>query len=280
MTKARIKSMLFMPAVREDLIAKGPRSGADAMVIDCEDATPADRKDEARVIARRMTDKLNESPVSVFVRVNSVASEWFLGDVARALTSRLAGVIVPKIETLDQLDTVGTALASAGLGSLSVLAGLETALGVADSRRLLAHPMVSWAYFGAEDFAVDMGGQRTESNSEVAYARSLVALSGRLASVPVLDQIVANYGDDDRFRREVAEARALGYSGKLCIHPAQVALANEGFVSSEAEVARARALLAAYEDGKARGVASVAFEGSMVDEPLARAAQAIIDSSA
>ena len=95
--------------------------------------------------------------------------------------------------------------------------------------------------------------------------------------VPVLDQVVTDFRDDDRFVREAAEARALGYAGKLCIHPGQVVLANAAFVPSAAEVDRARRLLAAYEAASAAGVAAIDFEGQMVDAPLATQARRVLD---
>jgi citrate lyase subunit beta/citryl-CoA lyase len=213
----------------------------------------------------------------VYVRVNGVPTEWFADDVRDALIPELAGVVVPKVETIEGLDTVADALDAAGFGELGVLAGLETARGIADARPLLAHRRVIAGYFGAEDFIADLGGVRTDDNHEVAYARSAVALAGRLAGVPVLDQVVADFRNDDRFRREADEARAMGYGGKLCIHPGQVALANEAFVPSAADVDRARRLLAAYESATADGVAAIDFDGQMVDEPLAAQARRVIE---
>ncbi|MGI9591204.1 MAG: HpcH/HpaI aldolase/citrate lyase family protein, partial [Myxococcota bacterium] len=166
--------------------------------------------------------------------------------------------------------------AGAGLGELCVLAGIETALGVANARELLAHPRVEAAYFGAEDFIADMGGVRTEDSQEVLYARSRVALAGRLAGVPTLDQVVTDFRNDALFERETAEARAMGFQGKLCIHPRQVALANQGFVPSESEVDHARRLLEAYERESAAGIGAIEFEGQMVDEPLAARARQIL----
>jgi citrate lyase subunit beta/citryl-CoA lyase len=157
-----------------------------------------------------------------------------------------------------------------------VLAGIETALGVADARILLAQPRVAAAYFGAEDFIADMGGIRSEGNMEVLYARSQVALAGRLAGVPTLDQVVTDFRNDGAFERETREARALGFRGKLCIHPRQVPLANAGFLPSPAEVEHARRLLLAYERASASGVAAIDFEGQMVDEPLAARARQIL----
>ncbi|MEM9714526.1 MAG: CoA ester lyase, partial [Actinomycetota bacterium] len=226
----RLRSLLFAPAVRPDLIAKGPRSGADGIVIDCEDATPPDAKAEARATARQgALDLAGQGPL-VLVRINAVPTEWFPDDVRDALGPELDGVVVPKVETVEQLDAIGSALGEAGLPELPVLLGLETVLGVADARELLAHPRSAGAYFGAEDYVADLGGVRTPGNAEVALARAQVAIAGRLAGVPTLDQIVADFRDDDRFEREAAEARAMGHRGKLCIHPKQVALANTGFV--------------------------------------------------
>jgi citrate lyase subunit beta/citryl-CoA lyase len=135
---------------------------------------------------------------------------------------------------------------------------------------------VTAAYFGAEDYVTDLGGVRTPGNAEVAHARAVVVLAARLAGVPAVDIVVPDFHDDDRFRREAAEARAFGYAGKLCIHPRQVALAHEAFVPSAEEVARARRLLAAYDEATARGTAAIAFEGQMVDEPLAARARGVL----
>ncbi|MEJ7801529.1 MAG: aldolase/citrate lyase family protein, partial [Ilumatobacter sp.] len=122
----------------------------------------------------------------------------------------------------------------------------------------------------------DMGGVRTADNHEVAFARASVALAGRVAGVPVLDQVVTDFHNDDRFEREAVEARAMGYQGKLCIHPGQVTSANRSFVPSPDEVERARRLLRAYDDASAKGVAAIDFEGQMVDEPLASQARRVL----
>ena len=188
----------------------------------------------------------------------------------------VAAIVVPKIDSVDALNTVSAALEGNGLGHIGVIAGIETGLGVADARLLLAHERVVAAYFGAEDFIADMGGIRTASNEEVLYARSAVALAARLGGVPLLDQVVTDFRDDDRFVAECAQARAIGYSGKLCIHPGQVALANAAFIPSADEVDRARRLLEVYENATSEGLAAIDFEGQMVDEPLAVQARRII----
>ena len=274
MLPRRLRSLLFAPAVRPDLLRKMPRTGADAIVIDLEDATPPDAKDTGRAEMRSaVADLAGQLPI--LVRVNDDTTPWHDEDLDSLPTEGLAGIVVPKIETIAGLDSLAARLADQGL-DMPVIGGVETVLGVADARSLLAHDAISAGYFGAEDFIADLGGVRTASNDEVAYARARIALAGRLAEVSVIDQIVADFADDDRCRRECLEARAMGYGGKLCIHPSQVAIANEAFLPSSQEIDRARRLLEAYDDAKAQGVASVAFEGQMVDEPVALQARRVL----
>jgi citrate lyase subunit beta/citryl-CoA lyase len=275
---SRLRSLLFAPASRPDVVAKLPRSAPDGVVLDLEDAVAPSGKAEARVVARELGEQLalDHPGIAVFVRVNSVVSEWFADDVRDALQPRLAGVVVPKLESGGQLDTVAAALAGAGCPELAVLAGIETAAGVARVDEVL-RPPVTIAYFGAEDFTADMGGVRTAGNLEVLYARSRVVLAARLAGVHPLDQIVAAYDDEDGFVTDAEQGRALGYRGKVCIHPSQVPLANRVFSPSPEQLDRARRLLAAYEAAARAGEAVIAFDGQMVDEPMARRARALLD---
>lgn len=275
----RLRSLLFAPASRPDMCAKLPRSGPDGVVLDLEDAVAPTAKAEARGQARATAAELRRQhpDLAIFVRVNPPDTEWFAADVGDSLAEELTGVVVPKLESAAQVEMVQQALAQAGRDHLRLLAGIETAAGVVRAADVLGHPRVDIAYFGAEDFITDMGGIRTDDGFEVLYARSQVALAARLAGVPLLDQVVTAFGDDEHFVADAAVGRSIGYSGKLCIHPAQVPLANQCFSPSPEERDRARALLAVWDEAQARGEASVAFEGQMVDEPLARRARALLD---
>jgi citrate lyase subunit beta/citryl-CoA lyase len=272
-----MRSLLFAPASRPDVLEKLPRSEPDAVVIDLEDAVPADGKAAARVHARGVGERLAlEHPaIAVHVRVNAVSSPWFAADVADALGPWLAGVVVPKLESVAQVESVARALEGAGLAGTPVVAGIESMAGVAHVEEVL-RPPVAVAYFGAEDFIADIGGVRTEAGREVLYARSRVALAARMADVHPIDQIVASFSDAERFLSDANEGRAIGYRGKMCIHPSQVPLAHQVFSPSEAELDRARRLLAAYEEAERAGEAAIVFDGEMVDEPMARRARAIL----
>jgi citrate lyase subunit beta/citryl-CoA lyase len=276
--RCRWRSALFGPANNPALVPKLPRSGPDVVILDLEDAVPPAEKPAARA---HMVDgvaaliALDAGPL-VAVRVNAVRTAWFADDVRAAVGAGVDVVVLPKAEGIGDLEALRTVMASAdGPHVPAVLAGIETALGVADARAFLGHGVVA-CYFGAEDFVTDMGGVRTDTNAEVAYARAQVALAARVCGVAALDIVTADFGDAGRFRREAAEARALGYAGKLCIHPSQVPLAHASFAPSEAELDRARRVLAAWADANERGVGAIAFEGQLVDEPMAARARAVL----
>jgi citrate lyase subunit beta/citryl-CoA lyase len=277
---ARLRSLLFAPASRPEMLTKLPRSNPDGVVVDLEDAVPAHGKADARPHANRVGAELARAnpALAVYVRVNAIPTEWFAADIAEGCTPELAGIVVPKIETSEQVGIIEAALDDASLSHLHVVAGVETALGVEAVRELL-RPPVAACYFGAEDFVADMGGVRTASSIEVLYARSRVALAARIAGVLAIDQVVTAFGDEAGFLEDAAVGRSLGYGGKLCIHPAQVPLANRAFSPSPEEIERARRLLAAYKAATAQGVAAIDFEGQMVDEPLARHARAVLAAS-
>lgn len=277
---ARFRSLLFAPGAKPELLPKLPRAGADAVVIDLEDAVPADAKATARAAtAEAVTALAADHPdLAVLVRVNAVPTDWFEDDLD-ALPEEVAGVVVPKLETAAQASRVVSLLDARGRRDLPLVAGIETAAGVWNIAEVL-RPYARAVYFGAEDYVADLGGVRTPESTEVLYARSRVALAARLVGVHALDQVVTNFRDDDGFLADARMGRSLGYGGKLCIHPSQVALAHEAFTPSADELDRARALLAAYEAGQAEGHAAVAFDGQMVDEPLARQARALLDAAA
>lgn len=273
------RSLLFAPANRPELAAKLPRSAPDAVVLDLEDAVPESAKIDARAIAKASISLLASATnaPAVVLRVNGTRTQWFESDVAEAMCEGVTAIIVPKMETATEAALVRAALDRCGWNNVGIIAGIETVRGVADAREVLSTG-VAGAYFGAEDYITDLGGVRTNSNDEVAWARAFVAVAARLAGIQILDMIVADIADHERFSAEANQARALGYSGKICIHPGQVALANAAFIPTAEEVARAQRLLAAYDASVSKGIAAIAFEGQMVDEPLARRARQIIDT--
>jgi citrate lyase subunit beta / citryl-CoA lyase len=271
----RYRSLLFAPGNRSDLIEKLPRSKPDAVVIDLEDAIPANdnAKSQAREIARAALLKLLalEPKCAVFLRVNAVSSQWFKADIE--FTTGLTGIVIPKLERGEQLDAVDEALEGK---NLQLIVGIETARGVERVRELL-QPPVSAVYFGAEDFMADMNGIRTSDGLEVLYARSQVVLAARVRGVQSLDIIEAKFRDLDAFQTSAMMGRSLGYTGKMCIHPDQVNIANAVFSPSAPELERARKLLEIYHAAAISGTGVIEFDGQMADEPMLQRARAILD---
>jgi citrate lyase subunit beta/citryl-CoA lyase len=285
-----MRSLLFAPANRADLIAKLARPGADAVAVDLEDGTPVAEKEAARAIAVAAIAELakQQGVPQIFVRANTPDSPWFDGDLEAMVAAAIRGLegfVIPKLESAPQLVSIERKLTTleraAGMPPHTLILGLETGAGVEYATEILrASSRACAAYFGAEDYAADIGARRTRGSAEVAYARARVALSCRLAGVAAIDQAVVEVRDDERYTEDATVGRDLGYDGKLCVHPAQVALAHAAFSPSEEEVDRSRRLLAAYEQSLAEGRATTEFEGQMIDSPLVLRAQRTLDSMA
>jgi citrate lyase subunit beta/citryl-CoA lyase len=270
----RVRSMLFMPATRADMIAKIPRFAPDVAVADLEDAVAAGEKDAARRTAAAAIDALDPAaPTTVLVRVNPVGTPWFAKDVAAAAGSAAAGIVVPKLATQQHLHEIRQALAQHSWPDAVIIAGIETALGVADARAVLAGGL-SGAYFGAEDYIADVGGRRSPGGEEVLYARSQVCLAAHLAGIPAVDQAVVGLGDDEHFLADARRGQSIGYQGKICLHPRQVELAHRAFTPTPDELGHARAVIAAGEAGV--GV----VDGHMVDDVHVRMARATLARAA
>jgi citrate lyase subunit beta/citryl-CoA lyase len=252
------RSLLFVPGGRPEMLAKVARSRPDAVVVDLEDAVAPDAKDVAREAALAALGTTRPGAGTVLLRVNPPGTPWHDADLDAAAKAcaagALDGVVLPKYERAPQLDALRAALPAGA----RVVVGLESALGVADARTLLAERPDA-AYFGAEDYIADLGGRRTAAGTEVLYARSRVVLATHLSGVAALDQAVVAVRDAEAFRVDAEQGRGLGYRGKICLHPIQVELAHAVFTPSAAEVEHARAVLRAAEQGV--GV----VDGQMVD---------------
>ncbi|MFC6592757.1 HpcH/HpaI aldolase/citrate lyase family protein [Deinococcus lacus] len=281
MTHLRPRSVLFAPANQVALLQKLPRSGPDIAAVDLEDAVPQGAKGAARQEAHQAAEwfRAQVPQQAVYLRINAVSSPHFLQDLD-VLEAGWDGVILPKVESAGDLARLSAELARRGLDGLPVMAGLETVAGVEGVGEILggAHPPAS-VYFGAEDYVADLGGQRTPEGLEVLYPRSRVAAQARLRGIPALDIVCTSFKDSAAFTREAKLGRALGYAGKLCIHPAQVADAHRVFSPSPQEVRRAQALLDAYAAAQARGAGVLSFEGQMVDAPMLILARATLQAA-
>lgn len=263
------RSLLFVSAHQPDRIHKACASGADAVVIDLEDAVPLDRKDEARAhLADWLAAAAHQADgPALAVRINPIDTPWHASDTVLAAHPLFSAVMLPKAQDAGALRSLALACPQAALWPL-----VETARGFSALDALAAVPNVQRLVFGSIDFQADLGIDGDAD--ELLFFRSRLVLVSRLAQLqPPVDGVSTVLGDADRLCCEATRARRLGFGGKLCIHPQQVALVNNCFTPSVAQIDWARRVIAA---DAASGGAPVAVDGKMVDRPVVLQAQAML----
>lgn len=251
------RSYLFVPADRPERLPKALAAGADAVIVDLEDAVAPEAKHRAR---DALADWLaSPAAAPVLVRLNAVQTAWFDDDLHACLHPLVRGLVVPKAE--DPTVLMDIAAKAAGRALLPLI---ESAAGFDAVRPLAASRGVTRLVFGSIDFQADLGIEGDDD--ALLFFRSQLVLASRLAQLDApVDGVTTALGDDEAVTRDTARARRLGFGAKLCIHPKQVAAVNRGFLPSAEELDWARRVLAAAE---ASGSAAVAVDGRMVDAPV------------
>lgn len=278
-----MRSKLFVPGSRPELFDKALQGDADALSFDLEDSVSADRKADAR---RALQDLLcgpaaRASGKTLIARVNPRRSEHFEADVRAVVRPGLALLNVPKVEAIEDVLAAAEALDAAeranGIGEpVGLLLNIESARGLRLAYALAsAHPRVAGLQLGLGDLFEPLQIARHEPAA--LYTVMLqVRLAAGEAGVFAYDAAYARFQDADGFRAEAGLARRLGYLGKSCIHPSQVAHANEVFRPSSDEIARARRVAAAADEAAARGVGAFTVDGEMVDAPFVLRAREVL----
>ncbi|MDR7083335.1 citrate lyase subunit beta/citryl-CoA lyase [Arthrobacter ginsengisoli] len=269
---AEAATALFVPGHRADRFAKAVSCGADLVIVDWEDAVPADMK----VQSRRDTLAALTSPDPAFwaaVRINAL-SEGGAGDLdalgnafTTARGAHLRAVLLPKAESLADVETVAAALPGVPIVPL-----VETAAGLAVAVKLAASPAVVRLGFGALDFGVDVDAT---SAIMLDHARCALVLASRAAGLgPPLDSPNPEFRNENLIRSSATSARALGMGGQLCIHPNQVPIVADAFTPTRAEIAWAQRVVDAGDYG------AIAVDGAMVDRPVFLRAERILARAA
>ncbi len=277
-----LRSLLFAPANHARHAARVFESGADAAVLDLEDAVPPAGKVAARASA--LAALARPRACAGYVRINSFATPWCHGDLVAVVAAGTDGVVLPKAESGEQLRSldwlIGNLERERGLpvGAIDLLPLVETARGIIALEGICsASPRVRRVAFGGGDYTLDLGLTWTVAEDELAFARARLVHCARVAGIePPIDTVLLQLRDGERFRTSAARARQLGFQGKLCIHPDQVAIANEAFAPTAAEIARARAVVAAFEAAEEAGSAAIEVDGQFVDYPVLHAARRVL----
>jgi citrate lyase subunit beta / citryl-CoA lyase len=256
-----IRTPIFVPAARPERFAKAAGSGADAVILDLEDAVAVTDKDAARdALQTDFTD------LPVIVRINAAGTPWHKPDIAAAHAIGADAVMLPKSEYLAEVSAVVSALRG-----IPVIALIETAKGLANARAIAALDGVVRLAFGSVDYCADLGCHHLRD--VLLPARSELVLASRLAGIAApIDGVTTQLDDPSISFDDALHARQMGMTGKLCIHPKQIAQVRRAFAPSFVEIAWARRALDS-------GDGAVSVDGAMVDEPVRMRARAILAAS-
>jgi citrate lyase subunit beta/citryl-CoA lyase len=258
-----LRTYLFVPGNRPERFAKACAAGADAVIIDLEDAVPPGEKAQARAAVAQWLSPARRA----HVRVNGADTEWFADDLALCGAHGVAGVVLPKAERVSDI----LAVAERARG-VPILPLIETAQGFWNALALARARQVARLVFGAIDFQVDLGIDGDDE--ELLHFRSQLVLVSRLAGIdPPVDGVSPAIDDLPLLRADTGRARRLGFGGKLCIHPKQVPVVKQCFAPSAQDVAWAKRILQAAAGAQG---AALAVDGKMVDRPVILKAQRIL----
>lgn len=272
---ALARSFLFVPATRPERYAKALASGADAVIIDLEDAVaPADKAAARQMLAQAWPGLPATQRGRVLVRLNASGTAWHGDDLALLCTLGVAGVVLPKAESAADLARVAAAMGPA----CALLPLIESVAGLDAVDALARSPGVARLAFGNLDFQADAGMSCGPDEPELTAVRLALVLSSRRAGLAApVDGVTAATQDATQLQCEALRSRRGGFGGKLCIHPSQVAGVNAAFTPSPAEMDWARRVLAAFE---AAGGGVFSLDGRMVDAPVLRLAQRALAQAA
>ncbi|MGD9958065.1 HpcH/HpaI aldolase/citrate lyase family protein [Nocardioides sp.] len=256
-------SWLFVPGDRPERFRRALDTGADVVVLDLEDGVAPDRKDEART---NVVAFVEQEP-AVCVRINGATTAWHDDDL-QALAGREVMVMVPKAADIATLDHVADHLAAHGV----LIALLETAEGILQASRVATHASVHRLAFGSHDLAAQLAVSPDDQSALLRSRSELVLASAAAGLGAPVDGVTLAVRDDEALSRDVAAAAALGFGGKLCIHPSQVSRVRALFRPSPEQLAWAQGILAAAAGS--HGV--VLVDGEMVDGPVLARAERIV----
>jgi len=287
MAFGQIKTALFVPGNRPDRVDKAVNSKADAVIIDLEDAIPLAQKEETRAKAREKV--LQHLDRKVIVRVNGLDSGYFPEDLDEVIVKGLVCIMVPKIESREDIKEINRYLTRAEekkgieLGTISIIPLIESAKAVQNIFQIVSEktdpPRLFTVAFGAADYSLDMGVEMTEGGLELFYARSRIPVACRAAGVePPLDSaFMLDLKNLEALKADAKRSKQLGFQGKVCIHPSQIEPCNSIFSPTQEDILNAESVIKAFEEAEARGAAVVQLNGKFIDLPIVERARRILN---
>ena len=277
------RALLYMPGDDWKKITKALTLSVDCICMDMEDGVAINRKAEARATIAQALQELDFGASERLARINAVGSGLEAEDIEAVLPYRPDGIVIPKVETLEQIEWGNQIIEAAELSngwplnSIRMLVGVETAKGILNLSEIASHPRLDGIIFGGEDFAASIGATRTEAATELLYARQAVVIACAAYGLQAIDIVTIDFRDMERTRNEAEFGAGLGFSGKQIIHPNQVAPVQEAFTPDGASIAKARRIIEGFESHQKEGKGAFALDGQMIDMPLVKNAQKVLE---
>ncbi len=277
------RSMLFLPGNTPNIIQNGGILGADAVILDLEDAVAPGEKDSARILVRSVIRSMGFDRCEVIVRITATATPFWQKDLDAIIPVRPSLIMPPKTASAQdvlKVDAYITQLEEKlGMekGSVGLIPLIETALGVENAFQIAsASPRVKAIFLGGEDLTADLHCKRTKEGEEISYARCRLVCAARAAGIEVYDTPFTDVNDDEGIYTDAQKAKSLGFTGKSAISPRHVKAINEVFSPSIKDIEYAYEVMEAIRIGKEQGKGAVSLRGKMIDAPIvARAMQTI-----
>lgn len=281
-----MKTRVFMFSPGSDRIKskKALESAADVIILDLEDAVVPSEKEQARLnVAEAVRTYRNRQ---VLVRINALSTPWALQDLLTVVPELPTGIVLPKSETasdiikaswvIDQLNSDKSAKDEKGIGLYPLI---ETAAGIAQAESIAqASSRVRRLIFGALDYSLDLGISYDRESEAINFARNRLVLASVQSKLPgPIDTVYPNVKDTEGLKQDSLKAKALGFKGKLIIHPGQIEIVNTIFSPSPVELEEAAEIVEVYQKAKAEGIGAVLWKGKMLDEPVLKRAHQILE---
>jgi citrate lyase beta subunit len=277
------RALLYMPGDDRHKIEKAFTLDVDCICMDMEDGVALNRKSEARRTIAAALCEVKPCRSEKLARINAIGSGLELEDIEAILPCRPDGIVVPKVESLEQVQWASGRIEAAELAhgwpvnSIRLIVDVESAKGMLALKEIASHPRLDALIFGAEDYAVSIGAVRTPEAWEVFTARSLVVMHAKAFGLQAIDMVTVDFRDLERLRGEAVFGAQLGYTGKQIIHPAQVEPVQQAFTPDDESIEKARRLVEAFEAHQKEGRGAFALDGKMIDMPLVKAAQGVLE---
>ncbi|UWQ08529.1 HpcH/HpaI aldolase/citrate lyase family protein [Aliiroseovarius crassostreae] len=260
MSQRPYRSVLYIPGSKERALEKARGLACDAIIFDLEDAVAPDAKIEARATLRAELDKGGYGNRAKIVRINGFDTEWGKKDVAAMVGADIDAILMPKVGSAAQLDELAALIPDVDLWAM-----METPMGMLNAAEIAAHPRLKGFVMGTNDLAKELNTRFRADRLPMMGGLHMCLIAAKAYDVVIVDGVYNAFKDEDGLRAECDQGRDMGMDGKTLIHPAQLAVANDAFAPSDAEIDLAQRQIAAFEEAEASGQGVAVVDGKIVE---------------